>query len=162
MATLRDAVQCLMLTVAILAAFSCISRPDYNFPLYLYLWWVFFYVPEHKKVRYTSSVSKFTSKGANVSYRNVFNSTTLPGCVYIYIYILNWHNVKFRCLCQSRFPLPNQSRHVCFGWMCSRACDRRGNGGLCCFTWCCHAFKTSSFCFTGVSSVLLSARLHLA
>lgn len=49
MATARDAVQCLMLCVAIIAAFSCIARPDINFPLYLYLWWVFFYVPEDRK-----------------------------------------------------------------------------------------------------------------
>ena len=55
MATASDAVQCLMLTVAILAAFSCISRPDYNFPLYLYLWWAFFYVPEGRKVCSTST-----------------------------------------------------------------------------------------------------------
>ncbi|OEH75727.1 hypothetical protein cyc_03019 [Cyclospora cayetanensis] len=49
MATARDAVQCLMLCVAILGGFSCISRPDVNFPLYLYLWWSFFHVPEDRK-----------------------------------------------------------------------------------------------------------------
>lgn len=49
MATARDAVQCLMLCVAILGGFSCIARPDFNFPLYLYLWWAFFYVPEDRK-----------------------------------------------------------------------------------------------------------------
>ncbi|KAL8444856.1 hypothetical protein Emed_006044 [Eimeria media] len=49
MATARDAVQCLMLCVAVLAGFSCMSRPDVNFPLYLYLWWAFFHVPEDRK-----------------------------------------------------------------------------------------------------------------
>ncbi|CDJ37527.1 hypothetical protein, conserved [Eimeria tenella] len=56
MATARDAVQCLMLCVAVLAAFSCISRPDCNFPLYLYFWWVFFYVPEDRKRQQRSMV----------------------------------------------------------------------------------------------------------
>ncbi|PFH33697.1 hypothetical protein BESB_079130 [Besnoitia besnoiti] len=51
MANVREVAEFLMLTIAALGALSSLSRPDCNFPLFVYLWWTFFYVPEERKVQ---------------------------------------------------------------------------------------------------------------
>ncbi|EPT25734.1 putative transmembrane protein [Toxoplasma gondii TgCatPRC2] len=51
MANAREVAECLMLTIAALGALSSLSRPDCNFPLFVYLWWSFFSVPEERKTQ---------------------------------------------------------------------------------------------------------------
>lgn len=49
MATTKEVAEFLMLTLSLLGAISCLSRTDCNFPVFAYLWWIFFHVPEDKK-----------------------------------------------------------------------------------------------------------------
>ncbi|PHJ18955.1 transmembrane protein [Cystoisospora suis] len=49
MANAREVAECLMLSIAFLGALSSLNRADCNFPLFVYLWWAFFHVPEDKK-----------------------------------------------------------------------------------------------------------------
>lgn len=51
MANAREVAECLMLSIAFLGALSSLNRADCNFPLFVYLWWAFFHVPEDKKVK---------------------------------------------------------------------------------------------------------------
>lgn len=40
-----------MLAIAALGALSSLTRPDCNFPLFVYLWWTFFSVPDERKAQ---------------------------------------------------------------------------------------------------------------
>ncbi|KAH0480939.1 MAG: hypothetical protein KVP17_005225 [Porospora cf. gigantea B] len=40
------AIEAVFLSIAGLAAISCLSRADYNLPLFLFIWWVFFHIPD--------------------------------------------------------------------------------------------------------------------
>ena len=41
-----QAIEAVFLSIAGLAAISCLSRADYNLPLFLFIWWVFFHIPD--------------------------------------------------------------------------------------------------------------------
>lgn len=45
-------VKACFLVIASLAAISCIVRPDYNLPLFAFLWWKFFDIPAERAKRH--------------------------------------------------------------------------------------------------------------
>eukprot|EP01071_Lankesteria_metandrocarpae_P002160 Lankesteria_metandrocarpae@DN2121_c0_g1_i1.p1 len=48
----RGSVELIFGLIASLAAASCLARPDYNLPLFSFMWWVFFHINEDRKERH--------------------------------------------------------------------------------------------------------------
>eukprot|EP01068_Selenidium_serpulae_P005416 Selendium_serpulae@DN4012_c0_g1_i2.p1 len=47
----QNAVEIMFVVIAGLASVSCLARADFNLPLFLFLWWTYFDVPESRRKR---------------------------------------------------------------------------------------------------------------
>ncbi|OII75929.1 hypothetical protein cand_002600 [Cryptosporidium andersoni] len=72
-------VELLFLIVAFLGAISCLCRPDYNLPLFTFVWWSYFNLPEFRKNQHQRYIRRFI----------------LLSCIQDIIYIIYWTPLWF-------------------------------------------------------------------
>lgn len=90
------------LLIGALAAISSLSRPDYNLPLFAFLWWKFFRIPvDRRKVRYYTRGSHLVVFKRHQIFLLVFVGIS---CVQDLIYLLYWRELTI-CYLMALFLL---------------------------------------------------------